>query len=55
MKAYAKLIAALSAALGVAVSVTADGSISLNDGFAIAAAGVGALAVGLVPNTPRED
>ena len=50
---YAKLIAALAAALGVALSVTVDGSISLNDGVAIAAAAVGALAVYAVPNTPK--
>lgn len=49
---YAKFIVALSAALGVAVSVTVDGSVSLNDGFAIAAAGVGALAVAAIPNKP---
>ena len=53
MLVYAKFIAALSGALGVAVSVTVDGSISLNDGFAIAAAGVGALAVGAIANAPK--
>lgn len=49
---YAKLIAAAASALGVAVSLTVDGSLSLNDGLAIAAAGVGALSVYLVPNKP---
>ncbi len=50
MSAYAKFIVAISAALGVAVSVTVDQHLSLNDGFAIAAAAVGALAVYAVPN-----
>lgn len=52
MKAYSKLIAALAAAAAVGVSVTADGSLSLNDGFAIGSALLGALAVGVVTNTP---
>jgi hypothetical protein len=47
---YSKAIAAISAALGVAVSVTADGVLSMQDGFAVAAAAVGALAVWAVPN-----
>ncbi len=50
MSLYAKFIVALAAALGVAVSTTADGNLSLNDGFAIASAGVGALGVLAVPN-----
>ena len=50
MSAYAKAIAAASAALGVAVSVTVDGELSLNDWVTIAAAAVGALAVYAVPN-----
>lgn len=54
MKAYSKFVVALAAALGVAVSVTTDGHLSLNDAFAIASAGVGALAVALVPNIPKE-
>jgi len=53
MSAYAKLIAAGSAALAIAVTVTADGSVSLNDAVVIASAFVGALAVYYVPNTPN--
>ena len=53
MSAYAKAIAAISAALGVAVSVTADGVLSLQDGFAIAAAALGALAVYATPNVSK--
>jgi hypothetical protein len=49
---HAKFFAAISAALGVAVSVTADGAATLNDWIAIAAAAVGALAVYQVPNKP---
>lgn len=47
---YRKFIAALVAALGVAVALTVDGAISLNDALAIASAGVGALAVRQVEN-----
>jgi len=50
MSIYAKCITAIAAALGVAVSVTVDGNLSMNDGFAIASAAVGALAVYAVPN-----
>jgi hypothetical protein len=46
----AKFWVALSAALGVAVSVTVDGVFSVNDGLAVAAAFVGAVAVYAVPN-----
>jgi hypothetical protein len=51
----AKFYAALSAALAVAVSVTADGTISLNDWVTIIAAALGALAVYYTPNKPLED
>lgn len=54
MSVYAKFIAAASAAVAVGVSVTADGSVSLNDGFAMLSAALGALAVLLTPNTPKE-
>lgn len=50
---YAKAIAAISAALGVALSVTVDGTVSLNDEIAIVAAAVGALAVYAVPNATK--
>ena len=49
----AKFGAAVTAALAVAVSVTADGSVSLNDGIAIASAVAGAVAVYYRPNLPR--
>lgn len=49
-KVYAKAVAATFSALGVAVTLTVDNGVSLNDGLAIALAGVGALAVGMVPN-----
>lgn len=55
MSRYSKAIAAITAGLGVAVSVTADEHLSLNDGFAIAFAAVGALVVYAVPNTPPEE
>jgi hypothetical protein len=54
MSTYAKFIAALSAALATAVTVTADGSLTLNDALVIAVAAVGALAVYVVPNRPAE-
>ncbi len=54
MTLYRKALAATTAALAVAVSVTTDGSLSLNDGFAIAVAAIGALAVYRVPNTPSK-
>lgn len=47
---YAKFWIAAAAALGVAVSVTTDNHISVNDAFAIASAFAGSVAVGLVPN-----
>lgn len=49
---YAKFVAALAAAVAVGVSVTADGVVSINDVFAMLAAGLGALAVALTPNKP---
>lgn len=49
----AKFHAAAAAALGVAVSVAADGAISLADGLAILAAAVGALGVYVTPNRPK--
>ena len=52
MARYSKFIVALAAAAGVGASLTIDGSLSLNDGFAIASALLGALAVYAVPNTP---
>ena len=51
----AKFVAALSAALAVAVSVTADGTLTLNDWATIVAAGVGAIAVYYVPNNTEKD
>lgn len=50
MNAYAKFIAALTAALATAVTVTADGSVTLNDALVIAVAFVGALSVYVIPN-----
>lgn len=50
MKIYSKFIAAASAALAVAASVTADGVLSASDVIAICSAAVGALAVYYVPN-----
>jgi hypothetical protein len=55
MNAYRKALAAAAAALGVAVSLSADGHLSLNDLLAIAAAAVGALTVYRVPNTTGAD
>lgn len=52
MGRYSKLIAAVAAGLGVAVSVTVDDHLSLNDWFAIVFAAVGALTVYAVPNKP---
>lgn len=54
MSAYNKAIAAIAAGLGVALSVTVDGDLSLNDVVAIAAAAVGALAVYVTPNRTPE-
>jgi len=50
MKLYSKFVVAASAALAVAASVTADGTLDLSDVIAICSAGVGALAVYYVPN-----
>lgn len=50
MKVYSKAIAALAAALAVAGSVAADGSLTLSDWIAVLSAAVGALAVYAVPN-----
>ncbi|NDD85622.1 hypothetical protein EBZ38_15275 [bacterium] len=50
----AKFYTALTAALGVAVSVASDGVITLADGLAIAAAAVGALGVYVTPNKPKQ-
>lgn len=55
MSNYRKALAAISAALGVAVSLSADGALTLNDWLAIAAALIGALAVYRVPNTTIEE
>lgn len=46
-----KFYIALSAALGVAVSVSADGTLPLADWFAIASAGVGAIAAYYMPKS----
>lgn len=51
---FAKLWVAFAAAAAVGVSVTADGSVSVNDVFAMISAAAGALAVGAVPNRPVE-
>lgn len=51
LSAYAKACVAAAAGLAVAVSVTADGEFSLNDGMSIASAAVGALLVYAIPNT----
>lgn len=53
MSVYAKFIAALTAGLGVAASVTVDGELSVNDVVAILMAAVGSLAVFAVPNRPH--
>lgn len=53
MKAYSKFIAALSAALAVAASVTSDGILSLSDVIAVCSAAVGSLAVYYVPNKAK--
>lgn len=50
MKLYSKFIAAASAALAVAASVTADGTFTANDLIAVFSAAVGAIAVYYVPN-----
>lgn len=53
MSAYNKFIAAIAAALAVAASVTADGSLSTSDIIAILSAAVGAITVYAVPNNPK--
>lgn len=52
---YSKLWAALAAAVAVGVSVTVDGALSLNDGFAIASGLLGSLGVYTVTNTLPPD
>jgi hypothetical protein len=52
---YAKFYVALAAALAVAVTVTTDGAVSLNDYIVIASAFVGALAVRQVANAEEGD
>lgn len=52
MEKYRKFIAALAAAVAVGVTLTVDGSVSLNDGLAMLSAGLGALLVYGVPNDP---
>lgn len=52
MKAYSKFIAALAAALTVAGTQIADGTISTADWIAIAAAFLGAIGVYAVTNEP---
>lgn len=52
---YAKLWAALAAAVAVGVSVTADGDVSINDVFAIASAFLGSFGVYAVTNTLPPD
>lgn len=54
MTVYNKFIVALAAGLAVAVSVTTDGDVSINDVFAILSAAVGAVAVFAVPNRPKD-
>ncbi len=53
MAAIRKFLVALAAAIAVAISVTADGDVSINDVFAMAGSFVGSLGVGLVPNVPK--
>ena len=53
MNYYNKFIIALAAGLAVAVSVTTDGDVTVNDVFAILSAAAGALAVYAVPNRPK--
>lgn len=55
MQRYAKLWAALAAAVAVGVSVTADGDVSINDVFAIASAFLGSFGVYAVTNTLPPD
>lgn len=54
MSPIAKFWVALASALAVAVSVTADQSLSMNDVITILSAAVGTIAVYYVPNSPRE-
>jgi len=55
MSLYAKFLAAVTAALAVLGSAVADGVVTATEGVAIASATVGALAVYVVPNTPKGD
>lgn len=55
MKQYSKLWAALAAAVAVGVSVSADGTVSISDGFAIASAFLGSFGVYAVSNTMPPD
>lgn len=54
-KKYAKFIVAAAAALAVVAATLADGSISGDEWWAIAAAGLGALGVRQIPNAPSGD
>lgn len=54
MTVYSKAIVALAACAAVAVSVTTDGTLTINDVFAIISAGLGALAVYAVPNRQKD-
>ncbi len=49
---YRKFLVALGAAVAVAISLTADGEISVNDLFGTGSAFVGALVLRQVPNAP---
>lgn len=52
MSRYSKFFAAIGTAITVAVTVTADGDITIHDALLIVEAFVGALAVWAVKNTP---
>ncbi len=54
MKPYAKFIVAAGAACATAATLLADGELSGADTLAIVSAFIGALAVYLVPNAPKE-
>ena len=51
---YNKFLVAMSAALAVAVSVTADGELSANDILAIVSSAIGAVSVYAVRNAQPE-
>lgn len=53
MKQYRKFLVALGAAVTVAISVSADGTVDTNDVWAIVLAALGSLGVYRVPNTPK--